>query len=38
MIGYDNLVYGEAVRGFGNDGVVRKELEEAAWRNTQGKM
>jgi hypothetical protein len=27
MIGYDNLVYGEAVPGYGEDGVVRKDLE-----------
>lgn len=27
MIGYDNLVYGEAVPGFGNDGVVQSDLK-----------
>jgi hypothetical protein len=27
MIGYDNLVFGEAVPGYGEDGVVRSDLE-----------
>ena len=27
MIGYDNLVYGDAVPGYGEDGLVRKDLE-----------
>jgi hypothetical protein len=27
MIGYDNIVYGEAVPGYGNDGVVRSDIE-----------
>jgi hypothetical protein len=27
MVGYDNIVYGEAVPGYGNDGVVRSEIE-----------
>jgi len=27
MIGYDNLVFGEAVPGYGENGVVRSDLE-----------
>lgn len=27
MIGYDNIVYGEAVPGYGNDGVLRSDIE-----------
>jgi len=27
MIGYDNIVYGEAVPGYGNDGVLRRDIE-----------
>ena len=27
MIGYDNLVHGEAVPGYGEDGVVRSDIE-----------
>ena len=27
MIGYDNLIFGEAVAGYGPDGVVRTDLE-----------
>jgi hypothetical protein len=27
MIGYDNLVFGEAVSGYGENGVVRSDIE-----------
>ena len=27
MIGYDNIIYGEAVAGYGPDGVVREDIE-----------
>ena len=27
MVGYDNLIFGEAVAGYGPDGVVRSDLE-----------
>jgi hypothetical protein len=27
MVGYDNIVFGEAVPGYGRDGVVRSEIE-----------
>jgi hypothetical protein len=27
MIGYDNLVYGEAVPGYGEDGLLRRDIE-----------